>query len=683
MLREFREVEIVMQKKLGKAILALFVLLLTTVPLHAGEYIFFESRNAEDMHLSFENRAQTRLQSSGIPEPSLKKVMSHLGAAKVSLSEDQARKFSIDNPDTLLIPADMKLYPSILNLQEEPGDPDVPWHVLLSQELQEFSFEREANYDQVRVFVLDTGINESHQDLNSNIEMEYAFNFAGPDSFDVTDVHGHGTNVAGVVAGSRTGVCPDVQLIPLKVANDRGGLSLGDLTESLDYIIALSKSELSGKKIIINLSYNSGWSYSPNAEFEEYFEIIFSSLEAENIIFVSSSGNDGQDIDLRYVYPTSNENPNYLAAGSINSAGQLSYFSNYGETTVEIAAPGSEIITTGINDVYTTVSGTSFSSPFLTGIAAVIWSIDPSLEYWEVRNLVINAVKGQEISDDFMAEYRGNFGDFLFDDLAVNSSEVVPGEIPLHVIAGRSLYPDTVANDPTDPDEAYDPYPADGQGHLPLDLILTWSTGSNVTSCDLTLSDDLGIVLSDDNITSDQYSLSGLSMDKTYKWRIDTLFDGEKLTGENWTFSTIVPGAYEPFPVDNAVEVQTEDLVLKWLYDIQGSSFELFLGTSKDLVENEDPSVRLASSIQTSEFNAGLISDDTIYFWKVNTLYEDPSSNSIMEAPGEVWEFSTISDSDDGSLVHSGGGGGGCSLVSGLEPLIFILLPLLYLMLKK
>lgn len=672
-----------MQKKLGKVILALFVLLFTTIPLNAGEYIFFENRNAEDMHLSFDSRAQTRLQSSGIPEPSLKKVMRHLGAAKVSLSEEQVRKFSSENPDTLLIPADMKLYPSLSASDEGNNDLEVPWHVLLSQELKEFALEKEASYDLVSVFVLDTGVKENHPDLFQNLEMEYAFNFAGQESFDVTDVHGHGTNVAGVVAGSQTGVCPDVQLIPLKVANDRGGLALGDLSESLDYIIALSRSELSGKNIIINLSYNSGWSYSPNSEFEEYFDIILSSLETEGIIFVSSSGNDGQDIDLRYVYPTSNENPNYLAAGSINSAGQLSYFSNYGETTVEIAAPGSEIQTTGINESYTSVSGTSFSSPFAAGIAALIWSIDPSLEYWEVRNLVINAVRGQEISQDFMTEYRGDLGDFLFDDMSINSSEAVPGEIPLHVIAGRSLYPDTVANDPTDPDEAYDPYPADGQGHVSLDLILTWSTGLNVTSCDLTLSDDLGIVLSDDNITSNQYSISGLSMDKTYNWRIDTLFDGEILTGEGWTFSTIVPGAYEPFPVDNAVEVQAEALVLQWLYDIPGSSFELFLGTSRDLVENEDPSVRLDSSIQTSEINAGLISDNTTYFWKVNTLYEDPYSNLIMEAPGKVWEFSTISDSDDELLVHSGGGGGGCSLVSGLEPFIFILLPLMYLALKK
>jgi subtilisin family serine protease len=161
------------------------------------------------------------------------------------------------------------------------------------------------------------------------------------------------------------------------------------------------------------LDFTHAYSY-PDTELSNYFDILLSSLEEAEILFISSAGNDGVNSDSYYVYPTHNEAANYVAAASVGSDGKLSSFSNYGVKTVEIGAPGSSIYTTNNYGSYVTVDGTSFASPFSAGIAGLIWALDPSLEYWEVRNLLINAVSGKQVGTSFVEEYSGSKGDYLY-----------------------------------------------------------------------------------------------------------------------------------------------------------------------------------------------------------------------------------------------------------------------------
>nr|HPI99133.1 S8 family serine peptidase [Synergistales bacterium] len=368
--------------------------------------------------------------------------------------------------------------------------------------------------------------------------------------------------VAGVIAGNVTGVSPSTKVVPLKVADPDGSLATATLTEAIDYVIGLSEGDLSGRNMVVNLSYNTPYAtYYADSQLGAYFREILLALEAKGILFISSAGNNSADIDRYYVYPTSNESSIYVSAASVKSDGALSStFSNYGTTTVEIAAPGSFIETTGLSGSYDLVSGTSFSSPFASGIASMIWALEPSLEAWEVRNLLIRAVKGVDIDVDFIQENTGQEGDYLFlsGSSALEGSSY--GDDLLDIIAGKALYPSTIANDPIDPSKAYDPYPANGQGHVPLQVSLSWKEPDLLDSVDVYFGPSEGsLELIADNITTSSLDISDLDPETSYSWRVDSGYGGEVATGDLWVFSTAILEAYDPYPVDGSINVSSSD----------------------------------------------------------------------------------------------------------------------------
>src|SRR6056297_95790 len=449
----FYKGEIAVKRFLKICLLAGVILCLIVSSALAREYLILQSKADSQLMLSFRNDIDLALKNSGLEDPVVLQWLEHMRAARVDIDKEQVSRYKVENPNSLIIPADIKLYPSELPVSSQlPNEIAMPWHVSLAVELQEYSIGKGALYDKVRVFVLDSGINSQHEDLAASIEMDHALNFYGEDTSDITDEYGHGTKVSGVLAGTETGVCPFVKFIPLKVADIKGEISLGDLTEALDHVIGLSEKELTGKRIILNLSYNSEWFDVPDSGLENYYDITLSLLKEAGILMVSSAGNGdsdgGKNVDVGYVYPTSNESSNYIAAASINKEGSLSDFSHFGYTTVETAAPGSDIVTTGNEQEYETVWGTSFSSPFVCGIAATIWALEPSLECWEVRNLIINAVQGQKITRDFIDEYRGREDDFLFRMDSNDEKMLSSQKSALPVMSGKPLNPDTIANDP-------------------------------------------------------------------------------------------------------------------------------------------------------------------------------------------------------------------------------------------
>ena len=649
----------------------------------AEEYLLFSGMEEKLTRQS----AGGILRTAGVEEAGIKTFLPHIGAVRVDISRERAEQIQNLNPETLLIPAGLKLQPAVspeLNeISMSTAGITVPWHVTYAEELQAYVQREGAFFGDVVVLVIDTGVDCNHPDLINHLNMNLAMNFSGEASpdLDVTDSFGHGTNVAGVIVGDYTGICPYVSMIPLKAADDSGNLTLADLTEAFDYIIDLSEGSLAGKRLIVNLSYNTGWFYDPYPSYEKYFTLVLASLREKGILFISSAGNKSQNVDQRYVYPTSNEASNFLSASSITSSGELSYFSNYGSFTVETAAPGSEIVTTDPGGLYDSVSGTSFASPYLAAAGACIWALDPSLNYWEIRNLLINAIRDQDIQNDFLSEYTGLEGDFLYEDSSYLAYSEI-GEDPLPVISARAIYPSTIANDSLDVGLAYDPYPSNGQGHVPLEITLSWSANENVESFDIYISDDLGLLYSEKGFTRTSFDVSGMGLKENYWWRVDTHAYGERETGEVWNFTTLVPGAYDPYPIDSDGNVSVENLILDWSHDLDRSSFDIYFSNSRELVENGDLSVILVNSLMASQFNiTGSLEEKTNYYWKINTTYRDPVSSEIEVVQGEVWEFKT-SAKDEG-LTHSGGGGGGCSSISGLHNMVLMIAPLLILLKNK
>ena len=92
------------------------------------------------------------------------------------------------------------------------------------------------------------------------------------------------------------------------------------------------------------------------------------------------------------IYPACYGLDNIIAVASTDQNDLLPYWSNYGYTTVDLAAPGQDIKSTDMGNQYSTSYGTSFSAPFVSGTAALIWTTTPSLTYSQVKNYIMNTV---------------------------------------------------------------------------------------------------------------------------------------------------------------------------------------------------------------------------------------------------------------------------------------------------
>jgi subtilisin family serine protease len=179
---------------------------------------------------------------------------------------------------------------------------------------------------------------------------------------DPFDSCGHGTAVAGIIAGQKgndfKGIAPAVNLKSFKIADESGTTNNNYIVSALDNVLEYNRQNPNAKINIINISYGLN---QDNIELKNKLAEAYSS----GITIISASGNDGRQ---GLLYPA---RYNFIfAAGSIDKNKQISSFSNWGEG-LDFVLPGSGLKTLGINNDYVWVRGTSFSSAYLTGIAAL------------------------------------------------------------------------------------------------------------------------------------------------------------------------------------------------------------------------------------------------------------------------------------------------------------------------
>src|SRR6202012_1458657 len=158
------------------------------------------------------------------------------------------------------------------------------------------------------------------------------------------EAFGHGTMVAGILHL----VAPQAQLLPLKAFKADGTGNLSDIIAAV-YFAAQNKAN------VVNMSFDLT---SPSNELSK----AITSAEAQGVVFVASSGNDGK---IEMVYPAAYAN--VMGVASINDENQRSTFSNSGNQVVWISAPGEAIVTTYPFGAYAAGWGTSFSAPFVSG----------------------------------------------------------------------------------------------------------------------------------------------------------------------------------------------------------------------------------------------------------------------------------------------------------------------------
>ncbi|MFQ9514307.1 MAG: S8 family serine peptidase [Eubacterium sp.] len=246
----------------------------------------------------------------------------------------------------------------------------------------------------VKVGIIDTGIDYTHEELAANmwtnpgetsddgkdndnngyIDDVFGWNFHDNNN-NVMDTHYHGTFCAGIVAADLNhkdvaGIAPNVKLVALKVGDD--GFYSNAAVKAITYAANMG---------IDVVNYSSSFS-SKNTAFE-------AALNNYLGIFVTSAGNNGRDNDVTGNYPKTSEHNNVIKVANTTSGDSLSGSSNYGVVDVTLAAPGSSVLSTKLNNTYGTGSGTSFSSPYVAGVAALIISAYPTLE----RASIINSIK--------------------------------------------------------------------------------------------------------------------------------------------------------------------------------------------------------------------------------------------------------------------------------------------------
>jgi len=233
-----------------------------------------------------------------------------------------------------------------------------------------------AQKKKVVVAVIDSGIDMNHEDLKNRIEPG-GYDFYGNTAV-MTDQHGHGTKVAGVIvaeAGNGTGISGvaglyEISVFPIKVVSSSGTGSSAAVIKALEYAIA--------KKVdVINLSLG-GTNFSAIEN-----EVIQRAVHA-GIVIVAAAGNNALKGNAIY-YPASYEN--VISIGAVYENNSRSSFSNYNQY-VDLVAPGERILTTFPNQSYNKDGGTSFSTPIVSGTVAMMKALEPKLSASEIEDLL-------------------------------------------------------------------------------------------------------------------------------------------------------------------------------------------------------------------------------------------------------------------------------------------------------
>lgn len=252
------------------------------------------------------------------------------------------------------------------------------------------------------VAVIDTGIDPQHEDLKENlwtnpkeipnngidddrngfIDDVHGWNFVSNNN-KLDDNHGHGTHIAGIigaVGGNNKGIIgisPNVSLMVLKYYDPKvpNTDNLKNTINAIKYAIAM------GAKII---NYSGG-----GTEFSQDEKNAIAEAEKKGILFVAAAGNERSNSDEKHFYPADYGLSNIISVTAIDPSTQVLSTSNYGEKTVDIAAPGQNIISTLPDNTYGYLTGTSQATAFVSGAAVLIMAHHRDFNPLEVKKYIL------------------------------------------------------------------------------------------------------------------------------------------------------------------------------------------------------------------------------------------------------------------------------------------------------
>lgn len=292
----------------------------------------------------------------------------------------------------------------------------------------------EMQMKQIGMYIASGELNEeaikeglAQLDASVNYQLNTAYDdrqFIGDNPHDFNDVHYgnndvegpdalHGTHVGGIIGAVRgndlggDGVAENVKLMSLRAVPD------GD-EQDKDVALAIRYAVDNGASVI-NMSFGKGYSMHQQ---EVYDALAYA--DAKGVLLVHAAGNDAANVDETDNYPTSaysfqsKKLGHYITIGAStrNAKGHLAAdFSNYGQTKVDVFAPGFEIYNTVPQSDYKKLQGTSMAAPMVAGVAAMLKSYFPSLTMLQIKEAILSSAKSYKGSQQAMPG-SGSMGDF-------------------------------------------------------------------------------------------------------------------------------------------------------------------------------------------------------------------------------------------------------------------------------
>jgi len=258
--------------------------------------------------------------------------------------------------------------------------PNDPWYANWESHLRKIqapsAWATTTGSSNVTIAILDTGVDASHEDLISKIVPGWnTYN----NNSDFTDVAGHGTAVAGTAAAATnngTGVasvCWGCKLMPVRVSDASGNATYSAIASGLTWAAD------HGARVA-NISYIVSDSSAVTSA-AQYFQ-------SKGGVVASSAGNYG-------TFSNSSDNPYILTVSATDQSDVIYYYSNTGKN-IDLAAPG-DSFSTQMGGGYVSTGGTSYSSPIVAGVAALVISANPSLSGAQIQNIL------KESADDLGA----------------------------------------------------------------------------------------------------------------------------------------------------------------------------------------------------------------------------------------------------------------------------------------
>jgi len=235
--------------------------------------------------------------------------------------------------------------------------------------------------ENVIVAVVDTGVDPSHEDLPPERIAPGGRDYVDRD-FMPLDRNGHGTHVAATVAGDLdapvnmgvVGVAPGARILPLRALDGDGGGSPSDVSD------AFVDAGRAGAKIV---TASLGGFFGSRA--------LDDAMRANpQTLYVAAAGNEDADNDRTPVFPCNSAAPNVICVGATTMSDGVASFSNVGRATVDVFAPGTDILSAWIlPQTFLAGDGTSFAAPQVSGVAALVAARFPALTATGIKNQIL------------------------------------------------------------------------------------------------------------------------------------------------------------------------------------------------------------------------------------------------------------------------------------------------------